>query len=370
MPTSNNDPTTLLTRLTIPTRRRVLITAAVSLATCSLLAAGCRPTAPVQTLPPLGPGTAISLNVPGAQALAPRVAASSPFVAIAFGTHDSRGAMVYVALSADNGATFSEPEPVTAEGRVTGTPESVQVSLDTAAAGKAAAPAVTVAWRLQDGRTQTRVVRPWSGAPADASHSSDPPTAAATCTPDGEVLLVAGHRGPSDVSVNHSLENETCRTRLPAAVIDARQWAHVAWIAGDDEASTRVLYAASSDREWFGGSQRMVDAGQRPDHLTLITDPNDTVVATWDGEAAGDRQVYLRQILPAHHGPATMLPVTRLGEPGSVSPASASIKGGVIVSWLDTRTGSVVVRRVGLDAICETAPSVPANGPSSGVSAP
>ncbi len=265
--------------------------------------------------------------------------------------------MVYLATSSDNGATFTTPQPVSDETGMA--PALVRLALSEDGADSTDAPAVSVSWSAIGGRTVERVVRPWRRRPASMPGRQPSPASRVTaaCTDQGEVVLTNDGPDGVRVSVNHALADETCESRTPAAVMDARKWAHVAWIAGADTASTRVLYAASSDREWFGGAQPLVEPGQQPAHLALITDPNDTVVATWDADAATGRHVFLRQILPAHHGPATMLPVTRLsGEAGGIEPVAASIAGGVIVAWRDRQNGRVVLRRVGLDAICETTP--------------
>ncbi|MFN7984823.1 MAG: hypothetical protein U0Q11_23510 [Vicinamibacterales bacterium] len=324
----------------------------------------------MQTIPPLGPGSPIALSVPGAQALAPALVAQSPFVAVAFGTNDSRGAMVYLATSSDNGATFDASQPVSDEAG--SAPALIRLSLSEDSSDGDSVPAVRIAWHAAGGKTSERVIRPWHKKPASTTgrQASTLTRAMAACTDQGEVVLTDEHRDGAQVSVNHGLAEQTCASRAPSALNDARHWAHVAWIAGADEAAARVLYAASSDRAWFGGAQPLVESGQRPAHLTLVTDPNDTVVATWDGDAAMARHVFLRQILPAHHGPATMLPMTRLsGDAGGVEPVTASITGGVIVAWREPLSGSIVLRRVGLDAICETAPAAPAKAAGSLASA-
>lgn len=97
--------------------------------------------------------------------------------------------------------------------------------------------------------------------------------------------------------------------------------------------------------------------------MSLVTDPNDTVVAIWEGDARGTRHVFLRQLLPSHHGPATLLPATRLSDDaGGTVPVLASIDGGVIAAWRVASTGGVIVRRVGLDAVCAATPATAAAG--------
>ncbi len=187
--------------------------------------------------------------------------------------------------------------------------------------------------------------------------------AVASCAPDGEVLLVAGFRGRGPVSVNHAMADGACVPHDHSAVTDARQWVHAVWVGGPTDAARRVLYAASSDRQWFGGSQPLTDAGQQPSNVSLVTDPNDTVVAAWDGSSRGTRHVFLRQVLPSHHGPATLLPLTRLSDDaGGTHPVLASITGGVIAVWRVPSTGGLALRRVGLDAICAVTPAPAAVG--------
>ena len=185
-----------------------------------------------------------------------------------------------------------------------------------------------------------------------------------SCSPEGALTLVVGFRGPGPASVNHDLDDQACLPAdRPDAVTDVRGWVHAAWVGGQADDTRRVLYAASSDREWFGGAQAIGDPGQRPSHVSLVTDPNDTVVATWEGDAHGARHVFLRQLLPSHHGPATLLPPTRLSDDaGGAAPALASIEGGVIVAWRAASTGGVVVRRVGLDAVCAATPATASVG--------
>lgn len=318
---------------------------------------GCRQVAPPPALPPLGPGTQLEFTVPGAVALAPVIAARPPLVAVAFATRDSRGARVYLSSSADNGASFTEPTPVDDDGADMETgDEELRLLFGPPAAQPSARPSVRLEWRRADGRTVSRLVHPWRrepfrGVPMPVEVVRE--QAVASCAPDGEVLLVAGFRGRGPVSVNHAMADGACVPQDQSAVTDARQWVHAVWVGGPADDTRRVLYAASSDRQWFGGAQPLVDTGQQPSNVSLVTDPNDTVVAVWDGTARGTRHVFLRQLLPSHHGPATLLPLTRLtGDAGGSHPSLASITGGVIVVWRMPSTGGLGLRRVGLDAVC------------------
>lgn len=329
----------------------VALVALCALAACRQAAA---PVAP--PLPPLGPGTIVQLAVQGRAAQAPVVSARSPLIAVAFVASDGRGAGAYLATSADNGATFTQPRLVPDEGSA-GVYDDLDVILEPGTQAEDGEPSVRVEWRRADGRTASTRVRPWSDGATVASAPAPGVTrgmAVASCEDDGEVLLVAGFKGTGPVSVNHSLKDQQCAAGSAAAIVDARSWVHATWVGGRDAASHRVFYTASPDRDWFGGAHALADAGQMPSHVRITTDPNDTIVAVWDAQDGATRQVVLRQILPAHHGPPTLLPVAHLsaGE-GGVEPSVASIDGGVIVGWRVPSTGAVAVRRVGLDAICD-----------------
>lgn len=338
-------------------RRRQTTRSAMAVVALSVMAA-CRqaPAPSPPRLPPLGPGVTIALAVKGSAALAPVVSAQSPFVAVAFAAADQGGAArVYLATSADNGATFTEPSPVPDEGPG-GAYDDLGVVVQTGTQTGEGEPSVTVQWRRADGQTASRALRPWRGALSgtQAFGAAARGAAVASCEDDGEVLLVAGFKGPGPVSVNHALKDQHCAPGSATALVDARAWVHAAWVGGRDDASRRVFYTASPDRDWFGGAHALVDAGQAPSHVRITTDPNDTIVAVWDTADGATRQVVLRQILPAHHGPPTVLPLTHLSAgDGGVEPSVASIDGGVIVGWRVPATGAVALRRVGLDAICD-----------------
>ena len=328
--------------------------------------AACRqaPAPAVPPLPPLGPGPTIQLAVQGGAAQAPVVTAQSPFIAVAFVVSDPGGARAYIATSADNGATFTQPTLVPDQGPG-GMYDDLAVILQRAQAD-GGEPSVKVEWRRGDGQTASVLMRPWTRA-ATVARVPAPETArgaaVAACEDDGEVLLVAGFKGAGPVSVNHSLKDQHC-SGAATAIIDARNWVHAAWVGGREAATHRVFYTASPDRDWFGGAHALVEAGQAPSHVRLVTDPNDTIVAVWDAQDGATRQVVLRQILPAHHGPPTLLPLTHLSAgDGGVEPSIASIDGGVIVGWRVPSSGAVAVRRIGLDAICDAtaiaAPRVP-----------
>ncbi len=321
------------------------------------LLSGCRQ---APALPTLGPGVPLQLGVPGDVALAPVILARPPLVALAFAAGNTHGARLYLSTSADNGAIFTAPELVD-EDVWLADDAMVDLSFSTAGSWPWDGPALRLEWRRHDG-SASRLAHPWRwrpflGVPEPRASDDEPPVA--SCSSNGDVILVAGFSGRGPVSANHGLADQACvPTNRPVAVADARRWVHAAWAGGADDDARRVLYAASFDREWFGGAQALNDVGQHPSHVRLAIDPNDTVVATWEGTASGTRHVFLRQLIPAHHGPATLLPLTRLSDDaGGVEPSLASIDGGVIVAWRVPSTGGVVVRRVGLDAVCAATPT-------------
>lgn len=328
--------------------------------------AGCRPgptAGPVASMPPLGPGPRLDFAVPGTAALQPAVVASSPFVALAFGTRSGRGAVVYLATSSDNGATFSEPTPVSTGGSAGRAFSDISVDLVLPGGTRSGErPTLTVGWKTDAGDTVSREVRPWSRVLVEPARTPPPaPGAATVACEDGEVWLVDGPRGASRVSVNHGLQTEACGAAGAGAVVDVRRWVHAAWIAaGPGGALSRVLFASSSDGEWFGGAQTLAESDDAPAHVHLTTDPNDTVVTVWDHLVKGTRHVSLRQVVPAHHGPATLLPRTRVSDAdGGEAPVVTPIAGGVLVAWQVPATGSVSVKRVGLDAMCSIEPAEP-----------
>ncbi len=328
-----------------------------ALIAAALTCAACARPASVPPLPPLGPNAPIELAVPGATALRPSVATQPPLVAVAFGTRDTRGALVYLATSVDNGATFSPPRPATDYAAGAAEYDDIRLTFVDVEAGDAGRPRLRLEWQGRNGLAASRLLAPWARRPIEPTSrpTQRRASAIASCESDGEVRLVAGQAGADPVSVNHGLTDQACRSRDAAAVLDARQWVHAVW-SGGQPGGHRLFYAASSDRRWFGGAQT-IDSGGQPAHVQVTTDPNDTVVAVWDHEVDGQRQVSLRQVLPAHHGPATLLPVTRLSDQrGGERAVVAGINGGVIAAWEVPAAGSIVIRRVGLDAICETTP--------------
>ncbi len=337
---------------------RCWLALAAALAVCT--AGGCRQSPQSSTLPPLGAGVPLPLFVAGATAQAPAIASRPPLVAVAFGARDSLGTRLYLSTSTDNGASFTQPEPIDGDA-VPADDGTLHLSFSQTNPRSWAGPALRLEWDA-DGTSVSRLAQPWRWHPflgVPASQVDDQASPVVSCSPEGALTLVVGVRGPGPASVNHELDEQAClATDRPSAVADVRGWVHAAWAGGKADDTRRVLYAASSDREWFGGAQALSEPGQRPTHVSLVTDPNDTVVTTWEGDAYGARHVFLRQLLPSHHGPATLLPPSRLSDhEGGAVPALASINGGVIVAWLGASGGGVVVKRVGLDAVCATTPA-------------
>jgi mono/diheme cytochrome c family protein len=75
----------------------------------------------------------------------------------------------------------------------------------------------------------------------------------------------------------------------------------------------------------------------------------------------------MRQVIPAHHGPAQLLPLTTIAADGTPGASTlAPVRGGVLVSWLRDADipPTVAFRRVGLDAMCGPEAAAPAATPS------
>ncbi|MEQ1913287.1 MAG: hypothetical protein ABMA15_31030, partial [Vicinamibacterales bacterium] len=320
----------------------------------SMVPAACRRAPSLPFVPPLGVGARVDLTVPGALGTAPVVTSATPFVAVAWATRDTRGAMVYVATSSDNGATFSPPTPVSKELERVDEAAAVFAEFELPAPASHMPPAVRIEWRAADGERVTRLVRPWTGR-TDAEGPG--PRAAAvpnlSCDPFGELLLVSPRQSVLRVSVNHGQAEWACSNGDVAATVDTRHWIHAAWVGrGDAGLPRQIFYAASSDGQWFGETQLLAERRLDAAHVRVTTDPNDTIVAVWDEAGAVGRTVSMRQIIPAHHGLAKFLSTTQISDAeGGHTPSVASIAGGVIVAWVDGR-GTVAVKRVGLDAIC------------------
>lgn len=325
------------------------------MAVLALVAAGCGRAAPAGPIvPALGPGPEIALPIPGAHPIAPVIASRSPLLAVAFASEDSRGSMVYLAVSADNGASFSPPQPISREEGVDAAAPTIDLAITGADRSPAsAAPGVRLSWRAADGRSFSRTVAPWRTAPPQVQPGG-PALQPIWCDPSGAVL-VAAMLGAEPVVANHGLADQSCAPGEVSGAADQRGWTHAAWV-GRAEQGARVLFASSSDGQWFGGALAL-ESGADPAHVALAIDPNQTAVAVWDEQANGRRHVLMQQALPAHHGPATLLAPLHLSGPlGGQRPAVAGIDGGVIVAWVDGATGQVAVRRVGLDALCAVEP--------------
>lgn len=343
-----------MVRLRVSGTRRAAVLVTSLLA---LQASACdRRASTMPLVPPLGPGPVVELAVPGARAVSPVMASHPPLVAVAFATTDTRGAGVYLAVSGDNGASFTDPEPVSREEGVDAALADLQLDI----AGAAVAPAqstasVRVSWRTRAGHAFSRSVRPWTGRdPAPPSAAPDlHPAPALTCEPSGE-LRAAVRSDVDAVSVNHGLAEQQCEAGDAASAADLRGWSHAVWV-GHDGAARRLFYAGSSDGQWFGGAHAL-ETGSAPSHVALAVDPNQTVVAVWDEAAEGGRHVRLQQVIPAHHGPATLLPAIRLSVSRGGHPAVVAVDGGVAAAWVDESSGRLTLRRVGLDALCAVEP--------------
>lgn len=343
---------------------------AVLIALTVAIASACReqrPPAPV--LPALGPGPIVNVAVPGATALEPVIASQPPLVAVAFATRDSRGPMIYLTTSDDNGATFSDPQPLAAPKPASRYDDLRLNFVSVDATSSADRPTLKLEWQAANGEVQYQTSQPWSrSAVATAAESPKPAPASAvvhvSCSPNGEASMSGAG---ASVPINHSISDEACVPGEVAAVTDSRRSVHAAWIGRSQESTDpRVFYASSSHGNGFGFSQVLANNPSSASHLRVVTDPNETVVTVWDQEGEGHREVWLRQVIPSHFGPGTLLPLTRLsGNDGGEAPVLASIRGGIIAAWTLPKTGAVAIRRVGLDALCAEPPAAQADDPSS-----
>ncbi len=328
-----------------------------------LVATACGRSAPAtDSLPGLGPGAEQRFAVPGGRPLGVSVASAPPYVAMAWASDHPAGRDVYVAASADNGRSFRGPvrvsDPTAAP---TAARSSLQVSFVPGAAA-ARTPRFAIHWTGDADRPSRRdVVIRRDGSPEPVVREAGvPDAAAARCDADGTVIwpgAPATPGGSADVEVNHRVADQACVADQVTSAIDPRGWVHVAWIGGAVGGAARhIFYAASSDGRWFGRAQVLdEDASGPPSQVQLTIDPNETVVTTWTSGEAPATRVIMRQLIPAHHGPAQLLPVTTLAADGaSQQPALAAVRGGVLIAWLRTAADApaIAFRRVGLDAIC------------------
>lgn len=347
---------------------RVTPALAVIASACSL-AAACRRVSPVDPLPPLGPGTEHRFTVNGGRPLDVSVASALPYVAMAWVVDRPGGREVLIATSADNGRTFRAPAAAS-DGATTPALARASVEVATATAGGGDAPRFAMRWVTADREVARDVTVRRDGSPdLHAIGRVAAVAPAVRCDPSGAVVWAApavgaGDDGPSGpVDVNHRLPDQACVDGEVSAAVDPRGWVHVAWIGGAATATVRqVFYASSSDGRWFGRAQVLdQEASASPSHVQLAIDPNETVVTTWTTGEAPATRVVMRQLIPAHHGPAQLLPLTTLAAEGVVGrPTIAAVRGGVIVAWLRTASDApaIAFRRVGLDAVCD-----PANAP-------
>ena len=236
---------------------RSWLSLATALALCTL--GGCRQGSPTSALPPLGPGVPLTLVVPRATTQAPVIASRPPLVAAAFGARDIMGTRFYLSTSTDNGASFTQPEPIDDKALPAGD-GPLRLSFGPTNPRPWAGPALRLEWGTA-GSSVTGLAQPWRWHPflsVPAPQVDADASPVASCSAAGAVTLVAGYRGPEPASVNHGLADEACvSTDRPDAVTDVRGWVHAAWVGGPAEDTRRVLYAASSDREWFGGAQTL-----------------------------------------------------------------------------------------------------------------
>lgn len=332
-----------------------------------------RPAPPDTGLPALGPGPEQRFLTGDAAVRHVVSAAAPPHLALAWVAESPMGRGLYVVTSADNGLSFQGPT------RVSDVAADVDVSdpgVDLMAGARAQAtdaPRFLVRWRdhATDAAAASTVheitIGP-DGRPLARPGESPEASPVAVCAADGALLWPDRTSPGNTVAINHRLPEWTCDGGEVASTVDPRGWVHAIWIGGAAGAPRRVFYASSSDGIWFGRPQALDPGDGSPVAAVALTiDPNETVVATWTSGVRPATRVVMRQVIPAHHGPAQLLPLTTIAAEGAPGGSTlAPVRGGVLVSWLrdaDPKP-TVAFRRVGLDAICGPDVSAPAATPA------
>lgn len=307
--------------------------------------------------PPLGPGAEQRFVAVHGQVRQLAVASAPPLVAIAWTSATATGHDIHVATSADNGRLFAGPARITTASTQ---PMSADAALNLDAVAGTGPARFVVRWRGgADARAQQQGIGVSSdGSPAtvvaDAGAAAAP---VARCANDGTVEWAWGPAASDVADVNHRLPGQACVAGEVVSVRDPRGWIHVVWIGGAHDAGARhVFYAASTDGRWFSRAQVLDQEDMDdPAEVQIAVDPNDTVVTTWRTGRMPAARIVMRQLIPAHHGTAQLLPVTTIAADGSVDRATlTAVRGGVLVAWRRADEGrtTVAFRLVGLDAVC------------------
>ncbi len=395
---------------------------------------------------PLGPGPEVHLRVPGTVERIGGIAARSPYVLIAWVAVVRGKADVFVAVSRDDGATFSSPRALASSADLVAGDRSLAVAIvpPHASTEPRPPPAFYAVWRTGGGATAglrvarstdggrtfavaddlagiapavcgvpslavtDRLLATWRACGADAlvvAAADDDGrwsllgrTEAEVCEccrlgvtgaagaarllwrgrqPDGSFDLMTatsadGGRSfepPSRISFEWSAAG--CEDVAGAVAEDAEHTVHLTWAARAEEPEPfeHVFYASVRGGALATPRQTLdtIEATS-PANPQLVLDANLGAAASWDEHAHGVRRVVLRQIVPAHHGPAQLLPMTVLSGTAPASrPVLAKLPGGVIVAWEDGERGerTIAIRRVGLDVVCFPEP-VAASAPRDG----
>ena len=341
----------------------------LSLAFLVCLAASCRKTTALsESLPTLGAGPEYRFAPVGTEVKQVASASVPPLVAVAWVADRLAVPAVHFAVSTDNGASFRGPLVVAS--LPAAATSSVDARLEVAATRSDGSTSTEflLRWRADRGVTTVAHVRVGADGAAQVQPATDlasveEPTA--TCQGDGSVLWSArstpGHATP----VNHAVPELSCVPGDVAATVDPRGWVHVVWVGGPPTGGARrVFYASSADGVWFGAAQPLdVDDDAQVSDVRVTIDPNETVVATWTRGEPPNSSVLMRQVIPAHHGPGQLLPLTTIDATGAADRSTVTpIRGGVIVAWRHNGAAqsTVAFRRVGLDALCGPEVSTPA----------
>jgi hypothetical protein len=242
----------------------------------------------------------MELGIRGAANASPSLAAREPFVAIAW-VAGAPGApeAVYVATSADNGATFSAP-----------------LKLGAGIVDAASAPHVV--FEGIGGNGQQRL-----------------------SMPDLRVDWASREQGRFVQRAVRSIDGGRTFVNEPADRV------HLFYTGAADAPSPAL-------ERVIGDAARGAIA-----HPGIGPQEDGTAVAVWDEPDGVGRRVMLRRVLFGAGGAVQPIETFPLSASASaVAPVLGRVAGGVIVAWTsgDAAASTIAVRRVGLDPLCATTP--------------
>jgi len=264
---------------------------------------------------PLGLGAEMHLRVPGAGNAAPSIVGDWPFAVVAWTATTPEDSVVYVAMSVDNGASFSSPRPIEAS-RTRTKADAALVPRVVFGWQKAGAnyeplmPDVHIVWRI--GTERGAAVRSVKSTDAGRSFIDE----------------AMDHERPVDLPLQS--QRAPSPEQLSLAVADV---------------------TSAQPRGTFD------DCG--------------TLLVVWDEAGAGTPRVAMRRLLEGPKDVFHALQTVTVGsQPSASRPDVASLLGGVIVAWTSgvAQESAITLRRVGLESICQ--PQVATSGRASDAATP